>query len=281
MHMHTSTRARYCSHQERLQVQLRFFLANFIGMGLTDGEGCERFWAYIRHVIASLRCSTSSSRHQVLTHLSIEVGKSQDILLPRNFRKSFESALTKISKYAAELKDAPLAELRDQAVRRKQFYSTPKPKHDLLPEDEICEILMNMEALDDFVQELMELRTANVHIPESQTEGEFLKLRQFIEWKTNGRVKAKDSPAELNDKLQRLFNSREPPQKMSDWLGPEGRTKLYLKYLRLYEFRGTIELKHDLWGKLVKQRSETSQLYFSASLRGMCNHFLHFFLACD
>lgn len=102
-----------------------------------------------------------------------------------------------------------------------------------------------MGVLDNFVRNLIELRTANVHIPESQTNEQFLKLRQFIEWKTNRSVEAKGSPAELNDKLQQLFSSKEPPQKKSVWLDPEGRTKLYLKYRRRYEYQKMIELKHN------------------------------------
>ncbi|KAF9231394.1 hypothetical protein BU15DRAFT_90924 [Melanogaster broomeanus] len=51
--------------------QLLYHLRKYMGFGLSDGEGCERFWSAIRPLIPSLRVS---GRHQRLFVIDSQVG---------------------------------------------------------------------------------------------------------------------------------------------------------------------------------------------------------------
>ena len=74
-------------------VRWQFNSANNKGMGLTDGEGLERFWSAIRHLIPSLQYSTSFSRLQILSQIAIEHGERVQCTLAWRFVKLFEAAL--------------------------------------------------------------------------------------------------------------------------------------------------------------------------------------------
>lgn len=135
--------------------QILFSPRNIPGAGLTDGEGCERFWALIRHLIPSLRTSSEYVRGQIITAVALHVAEGKKHSLPKAFLKSFHLALAKIQQMNKEVgefcdnNDMTKESLQEQRSAMHAFFANPLvPRQDL--ESRICELLHVMQTLDDF-----------------------------------------------------------------------------------------------------------------------------------
>lgn len=239
-------------------------------MGLTDGEGLERFWSAIRHLIASLQCSTSFSRLQILSQIAIEHGEKVQRTLARRFLKLFEAALQKITDNGAKLAMADVTELKIQSARRKEFYSAKPEGSTRVIEDEIFETIYIRQTLVEYLQELLVPgRDAMPHIGRSR------KLMEIVTHNPSGRIGLDCTPDTLTERLSELFRSTNPPQTIKDWVTIDGEpTVLYLRYQKRHHLRALIKIKHEIWKILVRRRCEILQLHGSSSLRGILLHFL-------
>jgi hypothetical protein len=141
------------AHQYSCQVL--FSPRNLVGVGLTDGESCKRFWAAIRHIIASLRYSSQYSRRQILTSLGHAVGALRHYNLGATFFKSFAQALGKINETKAHINEyckgdnceQKLTELKTQRRLMKEFFDNPEEANVDI-EDNICCTLIAIRSLE-------------------------------------------------------------------------------------------------------------------------------------
>src|SRR5579859_7686520 len=73
--------------------QVLYSLHWLLGVSLSDGESCERFWSSIQHFIPFLRPAHASTRRQILTYAAIEQAWARTLSLPKAFLTSFRSTL--------------------------------------------------------------------------------------------------------------------------------------------------------------------------------------------
>ncbi|KDQ13392.1 hypothetical protein BOTBODRAFT_133638, partial [Botryobasidium botryosum FD-172 SS1] len=131
------------------------------GFGLSDGEGCERFWSSIRGLIASLRVSGHYRRLFVLNtqvmHLQMASNHRLGLWLARRYRatqKRFDGASTRFEKCGIGEDD-----LRAQWELQIETQLKKSPRQSKNAADKaIADVLADREKTKEITSEIIELR---------------------------------------------------------------------------------------------------------------------------
>jgi uncharacterized protein YfdQ (DUF2303 family) len=235
-------------------------------VGLTDGEGCERFWALIRHLIPSLQTSSEYGRAQIITAVALVVAEGKKNALANSFRKSFLLALRKIQQSNNEVNDFCTKNdvskeiLQEQRSEMHNFFANPLVPHQDY-ESRICELLHVIKELEDF-QELHRQKQRN----EIEISCDYMKLRIRVNTMTSGRIELGlgDSPDTLHKKLKELL--KESGMELSTWKNTNGTfTEQYYTCHKFFlPFTRLVELKQRIWTQLLHRQLEFQHLFRSS-----------------
>jgi hypothetical protein len=254
------------AHQYECQVL--FSPRNIFGIGLTDGEGCERIWALARHIIASLRGSTPYRRRQLLTNLMLEIGDRKHFGLALTFLIFFRITLKMIRECKRELKDyqaktdVNMKELQAQAKLMQRYFENPAEQSNDI-QDNICETIMAILVMDEFDEAHRNLSH------NAQTSLSYLNMRLLITWRTGGRIeRCLDINQDvLHTRLNQLL--RKANQSKSLWLNEDGSpTDYYHSIAEKLPFSGLLLLKNQIWRQFACRKMEY-RLLKASSLVGI------------
>ncbi|KZP02004.1 hypothetical protein FIBSPDRAFT_718268, partial [Athelia psychrophila] len=122
-----------------------------LGFGLSDGEGCERFWSALRKLIPSLRVSGHYQRLFILDlHIKYLECSSQDQLgswLARRWRKSVLSKSTALA--AVKESHIPQDVLREQWRLQVLAQTRPAPRQS---KNKASQAISTILALDESIK---------------------------------------------------------------------------------------------------------------------------------
>ncbi|EJD42054.1 hypothetical protein AURDEDRAFT_45402, partial [Auricularia subglabra TFB-10046 SS5] len=133
------------------------------GFGLTDGEGCERFWSAIRHLISGLRVSGFYRRLFILDRQTSAMDAKALWLTGSWIRRRFLDAQKRLREAVDRLRgiDVPEAELYRQWELQVEAQLVKAQRQSARAGDKIIdEILLAMGHVDDLQQELRDARKA-------------------------------------------------------------------------------------------------------------------------
>ena len=233
---------------------------------MTDGEGCERFWALIRHLIPSLRTCSEYTRGQIITAVALSVAEGKKHSLPKAFFKSFFLAFAKIQQMNKDVgdfchkNDMTRESLQQQRSSMHAFFENPQvPRQDL--ESRICELLHVMRTLEDF-----EILHRQNKASEREISCDYMDLRIKINTLTSGRIEIGlgNCTDVLQKKLKELL--KESGGELSTWKNTDGSfTQQYYEVHRFcIPFTRLLELKHKIWTQLLQRQLEFQQLFRSS-----------------
>jgi Kyakuja-Dileera-Zisupton transposase len=254
------------AHQYECQVL--FSPRNIVGIGLTDGEGCERIWALARHIIASLRGSTPYRRRQLLTNLMLEIGDRKHFGLASAFLVFFRTTLKMIRECKRELKDyqagtgVNMKELQQQAKLMQEYFENPEEQGNDI-QDNICETIMAILVMNEFDEVHSNLSHS------AQTSFSYLDMRLLITWRTGGRIeRSLDIDQDtLHTRLNQLL--RKANQSKSLWLNEDGSpTDHYHAVMDQLPLSDLRLLMNRIWAQLACRKMEY-RLLKASSLVGI------------
>jgi len=159
-----------------------------LGIGLSDGEGNERIWSVIRHVIPALRVTSPSRRIQTLGILLLFVGEEKHMGLAVSFNALFKSAFEKIKESRKEL-DAFYSrtnisgeELVCEGHLMLSYFRNLKEIASSDVADDICELIYGIMEMENFDAKYKGLP------PSSIKTHKYMEMKQWIARRTAGRI---------------------------------------------------------------------------------------------
>jgi Kyakuja-Dileera-Zisupton transposase len=246
------------------ECQVLFSPRNIVGIGLTDGEGCERIWSLARHIIASLRGSTSYRRLQLLTNLMLDIGERKHFGLALSFVAFFHATLKKIRECKQQLKayqmetGVNMKELQRQAKLMHEYFENREEQTSDI-NDDICETIMAMQAMKEFDVAYHGLSDS------ARTSIAYLNLQMHFNWRTGGRIDSglDVTQNQLSTRLTQLLHKAK--QHESLWLNDDGSTTdHYRNVLRSLPFAELRRLRHEIWIVLVCRKQEYHEVKASS-----------------
>lgn len=266
--------------------QARFSPRFLSKVGLTDGEGCERIWSWVRylisllksnrpsHLIPSLRSSSHLSRRQFLTSNMLAIAEEKRFQLSNAFVRLFNNAIDAMNKSWKEMQTLQdetkmsRTEIEAQAQLMNDFYSTLPENSPATPyyDDEICEILLAREVLAGYVESL--LCGNGPAAPNS-----WKKLREYVAGITDGRIHPKSTPSSLTVRLDELLNLA--GQTIDRWITVDGQyTDHFYECEEKYRLRQLKICKYEIWKAWILREIELGQLHGS-SVVGISFQIIH------
>ncbi|KAK6974066.1 hypothetical protein R3P38DRAFT_3335886 [Favolaschia claudopus] len=100
------------------------------GFGFTNGEGCERFWKSLKHLVAHLRITGYHNRLYTLDAQITHNDEAALFRLGKLFRRHHQQTITKRAEATKKLQDCgkPEAELREQYALQIRAQTKPLPR---------------------------------------------------------------------------------------------------------------------------------------------------------
>ncbi|KIJ32784.1 hypothetical protein M422DRAFT_184115 [Sphaerobolus stellatus SS14] len=141
--------------------QLTYHPRKCCGFGLTDGEGCERFWSSIKKLIPCLRISGRNRRRFVLDRQFHHLKKDTLRNLGLNLNKKHKRAEKCIKEATEKLADLGVTEeeLRKEWEAQVAKQTMPLPRQDKNQADKALERIMSLrEERDDLHLRIRKLR---------------------------------------------------------------------------------------------------------------------------
>ena len=236
------------------------------GVGLADGESCERFWSIIRHYIPSLKASYGSVRRQTITYVALYKALIRHCGLPKTLAQKFKEALKKILEMKRKLNafysetHMTQTELEEQACLMDTHYRNP-PAECKDIESEICELLKAKKLLEEWNE------TAANMSKDSQLALTDLQFRATLRMSTSGRVEITidTQPEELMKRVRTCLTKC--GKSLSLWQNPDGTlTDYYFAEERRLPFLELRTLKMEIWSLLIARKSEQEEIHRSGSL---------------
>jgi len=240
--------------------QILFSPIYIFGIGLVDGEACERVWSILRHLIPSLRPSHGSVRRLILTCAALYNALARDLNLPKSIRREFKNALLKIFNCRKELasyyaeSDMTEEALKEQTELMKSHFE--KPCSEVIDiDDEICDLFFSIDALEKFYQGNQNAER-NCHLAMQE-----LNYRATLQLLTGERV-----PLNIQMTVEDLVQRRDARlktanQSLSLWQNPDGTfTDHYHSRNKRRPLIKLFQLKNEIRDLLLERRCELEQL---------------------
>ena len=207
-----------------------------VGIAWTDGEGCERFWSAIRHLIPSCRCSAKSTRLQVLTHITIDIVERRLFGLSRLLCLRYLDAderIVEAEKNLQKIKGENALFSKEyigaQAISMRTFLNRP-PITPIIDDEE--KVFIQVSALIEAKAMLLEM-----FIAEKPANINWSQIQQEIYRRMDGRLPQDWAPIQLVAKLDQLLRTVSSDLARSAWIDKDGnKTDLYLKWEAKREF---------------------------------------------
>jgi hypothetical protein len=147
--------------------QVLYSPRRLLGVGLSDGESCERFWSSIRHFIPSLRPAHASTRRQILMYAAIEQARARTLGLPKAFLTSFRSTLKTLKQCDKDLKayykefNMTTEELQKQLIAMEQYFANSSSAC-MDDEDDLCQVIRGIDMIKEWTEKNASLKTGEV-----------------------------------------------------------------------------------------------------------------------
>ena len=234
---------------------------NMVGIGLTDGEGCERLWSLLRHLIPSLRVSTPYRRRQILTACALMVGEVKHYGLPQSLNRTFKASIRRITKLRGQLRvycrnlSISLKELRSQSDAMQSYFQNPIVEETEV-EFDICVVLNNLIVAKNFGDAMQDENDPTAR------RIAFQNVRAKIMRETNVCLDLnQDTCEQLRTHLTFLLRKADPPQTERDWIHEDDSpTEKYLLTVRKLPHRDLIRLRSAIRNELMERKLEYGNL---------------------
>jgi len=238
--------------------QVKYSPRSLEGLGMMDGEICERSWSELRHLIPSCRTSSKYVRLQVLTHAAIDLSETRFLSMSKTMCRSLASAFVLVK----EAEDA-LQVFADQGIDRativEQFnrmtahYSARQANFAVdINEDIFVKVLAYREAK----KLLVELTKTGAK--DDQT------VKDSVKHLVAGRIDSEWTAHTLRSKIEYLLERAK--QEFEMWEKDNGDPgELFLEYEKKYRFSELRRIKHLIWEELLNRSFESARLYGSLS----------------
>jgi hypothetical protein len=230
---------------------------------LSNGEGCERIWSLIRHVIAQLRVAAPARRIQTLGVLLLFVGDEKQFSLAVSFNALFKLAFCKIKECNRELDeffartDISMEELLHEGDLMLKYFRNPTAQASSDSVDDICELIMALMEMDVFDHRHHGLP------PSSIKTINYMEMKRRISRRTAGRIaEGIDVTKEvIKARLETLLTARN--ESMEEWVKDGKPTSKFEEVFREIHLTHIRRMRNNIFTEVAQRRLEYSGLHSS------------------
>jgi hypothetical protein len=238
---------------------------------MAEGEAPERGWSEIRHVIPSLRVSSSRFRLNTLTHIMVWIGEQRNHNFPVTLKKALCQMMKRFDVAEATLQTycsangVTLEYVQSQSESMRAYFLNTTPAHAQI-EDDICEHLMAIEDMELFGRAVTEVTKA--------CGSAWTHLKLNISLRTDGRIHQgldNDIPA-LRNSVEALMEKAN--QSWDDWakggdtmlLSEAEKMPLYEKTHQRIHLSSLRRMKLAIKQELTNRKMELIRLHASSTV---------------
>jgi hypothetical protein len=262
--------------------QVRYSPRRLKGLGLTDGESCERVWSALRysipispfcinfrHLIPSLRVSSYGAHRLYITATTLAIGEERRRAFPKTFQHNFQKAVSNLKESAQSFSECrneckmSMEEFRQAASAMRFNLNPPNDEiYSTKPGDSIYEMYIALDRLCEYLD--YRIPPTGI-IPGKPIPEAWKEHRQSISQEFGGRIPANILPRDLQSRIHNLI--KKEGWKVEDWWDPTAPfedTPLWSEYEKRYAQREIRKVRLELWQAWTQRRLELDQLYGSS-----------------